>query len=60
MIKPLDYLINICFKYKIDMLSLMSMSSCSNAIKHAFLYKDFNLHEDYTPKDNYAPFILTR
>ncbi|KAA6369370.1 MAG: hypothetical protein EZS28_035103, partial [Streblomastix strix] len=60
MIEPLDYLIDMFFNYKIDMLQFMSMSACANAIKYALAYWDFKLDQDYTPKDDYAPFILTQ
>ncbi|KAA6365029.1 MAG: hypothetical protein EZS28_039444 [Streblomastix strix] len=60
MIEPLDYLIDMFFNYKIDMLQFMSMSASANAIKYALAYWDFKLDQDYTPKDDYAPFILTQ
>ncbi|KAA6395560.1 MAG: hypothetical protein EZS28_008912 [Streblomastix strix] len=60
MIEPLDYLIDMFFNYKIDMLQFMSMSACANAIKYALAYWDFKLDQDYTPKDDYALFILTQ
>ncbi|KAA6367950.1 MAG: hypothetical protein EZS28_036523, partial [Streblomastix strix] len=53
MIEPLDYLIDMFFNYKIDMLQFMSMSACANAIKYALAYWDFKLDQDYTPKDDY-------
>ncbi|KAA6403099.1 MAG: hypothetical protein EZS28_001377 [Streblomastix strix] len=60
MMEPVDYLIDIFFNYKIDMLQFMSMSACANAIKHAVVYWDFKLDQDYTPKDDYASFILNQ
>ncbi|KAA6364526.1 MAG: hypothetical protein EZS28_039947 [Streblomastix strix] len=36
------------------------MSACANAIKYALAYWDFKLDQDYTPKDDYALFILTQ
>ncbi|KAA6354059.1 MAG: hypothetical protein EZS28_050414, partial [Streblomastix strix] len=36
------------------------MSACANAIKYALVYWDFKLDQDYTPKDDYASFILTQ
>ncbi|KAA6372263.1 MAG: hypothetical protein EZS28_032211 [Streblomastix strix] len=36
------------------------MSACANAIKYALAYFDFKLDQDYTPKDDYASFILTQ
>ncbi|KAA6381928.1 MAG: hypothetical protein EZS28_022544, partial [Streblomastix strix] len=60
MIQPLDYLIDMFFNYKIDMLQFMSMSACANAIKYALAYWDFKLDQDYMPKDDYASFILTQ
>ncbi|KAA6397549.1 MAG: hypothetical protein EZS28_006918, partial [Streblomastix strix] len=60
MIEPLDYLIDKFFNYKMDMLQFMSMSACTNVIKYAFAYWDFKLDQDYTPKDDYASFILTQ
>ncbi|KAA6401967.1 MAG: hypothetical protein EZS28_002511 [Streblomastix strix] len=38
MIEPLDYLIDMFFNYKIDMLQFMLMSACANAIKYALAY----------------------
>ncbi|KAA6378776.1 MAG: hypothetical protein EZS28_025697 [Streblomastix strix] len=60
MIEPFDYLIDMFFNYKIDMLQFMSMSACASAIKYALTYWDFKLDQDYTPKDDYASFILTQ
>ncbi|KAA6373513.1 MAG: hypothetical protein EZS28_030961, partial [Streblomastix strix] len=36
------------------------MSACANAIKYALAYWDFKLDQDYTPKDDYASFVLTQ
>ncbi|KAA6389833.1 MAG: hypothetical protein EZS28_014641 [Streblomastix strix] len=36
------------------------MSTCSNAIKYALAYSDFKLDYDYTPKVDYASFVLTQ
>ncbi|KAA6385457.1 MAG: hypothetical protein EZS28_019016 [Streblomastix strix] len=58
MIEPLDYLIDMFFNYKIDMLQFMSMSACANAIKYVLAYWNFKLDQDYTPKDDYASFNL--
>ncbi|KAA6361754.1 MAG: hypothetical protein EZS28_042719, partial [Streblomastix strix] len=44
MIKPLMTLISLQFKYKIDMFSFMSMAACSNAIKYAKAYEDFDIN----------------
>ncbi|KAA6370343.1 MAG: hypothetical protein EZS28_034130 [Streblomastix strix] len=33
--EPIDYLIELMFKYKVDMLANISMSQCSNAIKYS-------------------------
>ncbi|KAA6381738.1 MAG: hypothetical protein EZS28_022735 [Streblomastix strix] len=60
MIELPDYLIDMFFNYKIDMLQFMSMSACANAIKYALAYWDFKLDQDYTQKDDYASFILTQ
>ncbi|KAA6382448.1 MAG: hypothetical protein EZS28_022024, partial [Streblomastix strix] len=53
MIEPLDYLIEMFFNYKIDMLQFMSMSACANVIKYTLAYWDFKLDQDFTPKDDY-------
>ncbi|KAA6398881.1 MAG: hypothetical protein EZS28_005590 [Streblomastix strix] len=47
MIKPLMTLISLQFKYKIDMFSFMSMAACSNAIKYAKAYEDFDINGVY-------------
>ncbi|KAA6398676.1 MAG: hypothetical protein EZS28_005802 [Streblomastix strix] len=47
MIKPLMTLISLQFKYKIDMFSFMSMAACSNAIKYAKAYDDFDINGVY-------------
>ncbi|KAA6372925.1 MAG: hypothetical protein EZS28_031548 [Streblomastix strix] len=44
MVKPLMTLISLQFKYKIDMFSFMSMAACSNAIKYAKAYEDFDIN----------------
>ncbi|KAA6367024.1 MAG: hypothetical protein EZS28_037449 [Streblomastix strix] len=36
------------------------MSACANAITYALTYWDFKLDQDYTPKDDYASFVLTQ
>ncbi|KAA6362262.1 MAG: hypothetical protein EZS28_042211, partial [Streblomastix strix] len=36
------------------------MSACANAIKYALAYWDFKLDQDYTPKDDYASFVITQ
>ncbi|KAA6369644.1 MAG: hypothetical protein EZS28_034829 [Streblomastix strix] len=60
MIKPLMTLINLQFKYKIDMFSFMSMEACSNAIKYVKAYEDIDVNGVY-PKfeDNSQKFYLT-
>ncbi|KAA6365736.1 MAG: hypothetical protein EZS28_038737, partial [Streblomastix strix] len=45
MIAPKDNLIQMNFKYKIDMFSFMSMAACANAIKYALAYKDFDFQK---------------
>ncbi|KAA6400250.1 MAG: hypothetical protein EZS28_004229 [Streblomastix strix] len=47
MIKPLMTLISLQFKYKIDMFSFMSMAACTNAIKYAKAYEDFDINGVY-------------
>jgi hypothetical protein len=47
MIEPIDYLIDLYFEHKIDMLSNMSMPSNANAIKYAEAYDDFDPNNDY-------------
>ncbi|KAA6393475.1 MAG: hypothetical protein EZS28_011001 [Streblomastix strix] len=36
----------------------MSMSACANAIKYALAQSDFQLDQDYKPKDDYASFVI--
>ncbi|KAA6368664.1 MAG: hypothetical protein EZS28_035809, partial [Streblomastix strix] len=60
MIKPLMTLISLQFKYKIDMFSFISMAACSNAIKYAKAYEDFNINGVYPNfDDNSQKFYLT-
>ncbi|KAA6366046.1 MAG: hypothetical protein EZS28_038427 [Streblomastix strix] len=60
MIKPLMTLISLQFKYKIDMFSFMSMAACSNAIKYAKAYEDFDINGLYPNfEDNSQKFYLT-
>ncbi|KAA6387854.1 MAG: hypothetical protein EZS28_016620 [Streblomastix strix] len=47
MIKPLMTLMSLQFKYRIDMFSFMSMAACSNAIKYAKAYEDFDTNGVY-------------
>ncbi|KAA6402583.1 MAG: hypothetical protein EZS28_001893 [Streblomastix strix] len=47
LIEPIDYLIKLMFKYKVDMLANISMSQCSNAIKYSMVYNDFDIKGDY-------------
>ncbi|KAA6378313.1 MAG: hypothetical protein EZS28_026160, partial [Streblomastix strix] len=60
MIKPLMTLISLQFKYKIDMFSFMSMAACSNAIKYAKAYEDFDIIGTYPNfEDQSLKFHLT-
>ncbi|KAA6403780.1 MAG: hypothetical protein EZS28_000688 [Streblomastix strix] len=43
LIEPIDYLIDLMIKYKVDMLSNISMAQCSNAIKYLMCYSDFDI-----------------
>ncbi|KAA6387051.1 MAG: hypothetical protein EZS28_017423 [Streblomastix strix] len=47
LIEPIDYLIELMFKYKVDMLANISMSKCSNAIKYSMAYNGFDINGDY-------------
>ncbi|KAA6404137.1 MAG: hypothetical protein EZS28_000340 [Streblomastix strix] len=47
LIEPIDYLIDLMFKYKVDMLANISMSQCSNAIKYSMAYNGFDINGDY-------------
>ncbi|KAA6369906.1 MAG: hypothetical protein EZS28_034567, partial [Streblomastix strix] len=47
LIEPIDYLIELMFKYKVDMLANISMSQCSNAIKYSMAYNGFDINGDY-------------
>ncbi|KAA6377211.1 MAG: hypothetical protein EZS28_027262 [Streblomastix strix] len=44
--EPIDYLIELMFKYKVDMLGNISMSQCSNAIKYSMANNGFNINGD--------------
>ncbi|KAA6360974.1 MAG: hypothetical protein EZS28_043499, partial [Streblomastix strix] len=60
MIKPLMTLISLQFQYKIDMFSFMSMAACSNAIKYAKAYEDFDINGVYPNfEENSQKFYLT-
>ncbi|KAA6372693.1 MAG: hypothetical protein EZS28_031780 [Streblomastix strix] len=59
-IKPLMTLISLQLKYKIDLFSFMSMAACSNAIKYAKVYEDFDINGVYPNfKENSEKFHLT-
>ncbi|KAA6366738.1 MAG: hypothetical protein EZS28_037735, partial [Streblomastix strix] len=47
LIEPIDYLIELMFKYNVDMLANISMSQCSNAIKYSMAYNGFDINGDY-------------
>ncbi|KAA6400047.1 MAG: hypothetical protein EZS28_004435 [Streblomastix strix] len=47
LIEPIDYLIELMFKYKVDMLANISMSQCANAIKYSMAYNGFDINGDY-------------
>ena len=47
MIEPLNNLIEKTAKYKVDMLSNLSLSANSSNTKYALAYKDFNPYENY-------------
>ncbi|KAA6385425.1 MAG: hypothetical protein EZS28_019048 [Streblomastix strix] len=47
LIEPIDYLIELMFKYKVNMLANISMSQCANAIKYSMAYNDFDINGDY-------------
>ncbi|KAA6392043.1 MAG: hypothetical protein EZS28_012432 [Streblomastix strix] len=47
LIEPIDYLIELMFKYNADMLAIKSMSLCSNAIKYSMEYNGFDINGDY-------------
>ncbi|KAA6393776.1 MAG: hypothetical protein EZS28_010695 [Streblomastix strix] len=51
MIEPIDNLIKMMFKYKIDMLAMFIMSQCANAIKYSSAYDDFTMNGDYNIED---------
>jgi hypothetical protein len=51
MIKPITYLINVWAKYQINMLSYMTLASCSQAVKYMFLYKDLDMDVEYYADD---------
>ncbi|KAA6359631.1 MAG: hypothetical protein EZS28_044842, partial [Streblomastix strix] len=60
MTQPLDYLIDMFFNCKIDMLQFMSISACASTIQYALAYGDFKLDQDQAPKDDYASFVLAQ
>ncbi|KAA6355221.1 MAG: hypothetical protein EZS28_049252, partial [Streblomastix strix] len=47
LIEPIDYLIELMFKYNVDMLANISMSQRSNAIKYSMAYNGFDINGDY-------------
>ncbi|KAA6385875.1 MAG: hypothetical protein EZS28_018598 [Streblomastix strix] len=47
LIEPIDYLIDLMFKYKVDMLANILKSQCSNAFKYSMAYNDFDINGDY-------------
>ncbi|KAA6360916.1 MAG: hypothetical protein EZS28_043557, partial [Streblomastix strix] len=59
MIEPIDNLIKMMFKYKIDMLVMFSMSQCANAIKYSSAYDDFKMNGDYNIEDTDKPINIT-
>ncbi|KAA6361080.1 MAG: hypothetical protein EZS28_043393, partial [Streblomastix strix] len=59
MIEPIDNLIKMMFKYKIDMLVMFSMSQCANAIKYSNAYDDFKMNGDYNAEDTDKPINIT-
>ncbi|KAA6358741.1 MAG: hypothetical protein EZS28_045732, partial [Streblomastix strix] len=46
LIEPIDYLIELMFKYKVNMLANISMSQCANAIKYSMAYNGFDINGD--------------
>ncbi|KAA6361899.1 MAG: hypothetical protein EZS28_042574, partial [Streblomastix strix] len=58
-IEPIDNLIKMMFKYKIDMLVIFSMSQCANAIKYSSAYDDFKMNGDYNIEDTDKPINIT-
>ncbi|KAA6359173.1 MAG: hypothetical protein EZS28_045300, partial [Streblomastix strix] len=59
MIEPIENLIKMMFKYKIDMLAMFSMSQCANAIKYSSAYDDFKMNGDYNIEDTDKPINIT-
>ncbi|KAA6379203.1 MAG: hypothetical protein EZS28_025270 [Streblomastix strix] len=59
MLQPIDNLIRMMFKYKIDMLSMFSMSQCANAIKYSSAYDDFEMNGNYNVEDTDKPINIT-
>ncbi|KAA6388642.1 MAG: hypothetical protein EZS28_015831 [Streblomastix strix] len=47
LIETIDYLIELMFKYNVDMLANISMSQCSNAIKYYMAYNGFDINGVY-------------
>ncbi|KAA6387636.1 MAG: hypothetical protein EZS28_016838 [Streblomastix strix] len=47
LIEPIDYLIDLMFKYKMDMLANIQISQCSNAIKYSMCYSVFHINSNY-------------
>ncbi|KAA6358418.1 MAG: hypothetical protein EZS28_046055, partial [Streblomastix strix] len=47
LIEPIDFLINLMFRYKVDMLANISMAQCANSIKYAMCYNDFDIKGNY-------------
>ncbi|KAA6382637.1 MAG: hypothetical protein EZS28_021836 [Streblomastix strix] len=67
LIEPIDFLINLMFKYKVDMLTNISMAQCANAIKYAMFVNQMylfvaevkgHIDEDYLNEViNWAPIL---
>ncbi|KAA6401879.1 MAG: hypothetical protein EZS28_002597 [Streblomastix strix] len=59
MIEPIDNLIKMMFKYKIDMLFMFNMSQCANAIIYSSAYDDFEMNGNYNVEDTDKPINIT-
>ncbi|KAA6399201.1 MAG: hypothetical protein EZS28_005271 [Streblomastix strix] len=47
LIEPIDFLNNLMFRYKFDILANISIAQCANAIKYSMCYSDFDINGNY-------------
>ncbi|KAA6374352.1 MAG: hypothetical protein EZS28_030122 [Streblomastix strix] len=60
LIEPIDFLINLMFRYKVDMLANISMAQCANAIKYSMCYSDFDINGNYNSESTDKSIDITQ